>query len=130
MDIPEISAASLKKIIDYKQLFAGEDVQKALAAMSMPHDLYSVEKINRFLTELDVLGFNLIFDYQKWAQEQQEGFDKNPEFLNKADLTALRKLMTYYIRTERFLPGYLKDLFESGYITSFLTRLEELYQQM
>ncbi len=131
MDIPEISSESLKKIIDYKQIFAGEDIKNALAETSAtPHDFHNIEKIGLFFEELDALGFNLIFDYQKWAQEQNDFFERDPAFLENADLTLLRKVMTYHVRTERFLQGHLQSLFENGYITSFLTRLEELYQQM
>jgi len=130
MEIPEIKSEEIKKILDFKKEFESKTIQEAFAVIQEPHELYGVEKIREFLTELDVSGFNLVFDYQAWMEEQTSGFHKDVTFLQKADLDTLRKLMTSHIRIERFVAGHLKELFDNGYMVAFLNRLEELYQQM
>lgn len=44
----------------------------------------------------------------------------------KVDLDTLRKLMTSYIRGDRFTDGLFEEVIISGHVTKILTRLREL----
>ncbi|MBU1014808.1 MAG: hypothetical protein KKG99_17575 [Bacteroidetes bacterium] len=130
MEIPEIAPEEIKKILEFKSVIESDSINKALSATNEPYEFYEEENITQFLQQLDISGFNLIFDYQAWLEEQSYEKLSDLDFLQKADLDTLRKLMTAHIRTERFLTGHLKEQFGNGYMAIFFARLEELYQQM
>lgn len=130
MEIPELASEEIKKILNYKEVFESKAIKTAFAAVQEPDEFFAIENVEAFLTQLDVSGFNLIFDYPAWLNEQTGDILTDVNFLKKADMQTLRKVMTAHVRTERFASGHLKEQFENGYMASFFVRLEELYQQM
>lgn len=66
------------------------------------------------------------FDWGSWAAEARHYTEGGGEALNTADLTTLRKLITSYVRADRFSEGTLASLFQSGQITAVLRRLGQI----
>jgi len=134
MDFPKISKEDVKKILDHKPNVQPERTTLLFANVKENADFFAVKEVHEFLLQLDMSGFNLIFDYLKWVEEtgnhQSNEFLTDPDFVQTADLETLRKLMTTHIRTERFVEGHLKELFDNGYIANLMNRLEVLYGKM
>ncbi|MEK5331898.1 DUF6508 domain-containing protein [Lysinibacillus sp. FSL W8-0992] len=71
----------------------------------------------------------MVFDWKSWLNENE--IYKNiandiEEHVMKADLDTLRKLMTSYIRGDRFNEGLFEGVIINGHVTKILTRLREL----
>lgn len=138
MNIPQISKENVKKILDYSPFAKPKTANMLQASPGGVRDVFVIDEVREFLAQLDVTGFNLVFDYQQWINEMQSDinarsvgdFLTDVHYLQNADLDTLRKLITTHIRTDRFVRGHLTSLFNSGYMTLFLSRLSELYRQM
>lgn len=74
-------------------------------------------------------NFVYSFDWPSWAKEADRRY-ADPTSLNDVDLLTLRKLVTMFVRQERFCEGSLSALSESGYLLAILHRLREIRAQM
>lgn len=88
-----------------------------------PYD-YGPE-LRRWWSSLEQGSFPLRFDWPQWLGEAQ-ALEREPKRLAQADLLTLRKLMTYYLRTERFTSGTLAQIVDNGQLLRILRRLAEL----
>lgn len=79
----------------------------------------------RWRAALEKSQFPIRFDWPQWLEEAK-ALDRNPELLAEADLLTLRKLMTCYLRTERFTSGTLARIVDNGQLLRILQRLAEL----
>lgn len=87
------------------------------------------EEIVEFHEELSKTGFLIVFDWKSWLDQNEIYKDiKNDieEYVRKADVETLRKLMTSYIRGNRFMEGLFDGVILNGNVTKILTRLKEL----
>lgn len=118
--------------------FSKEDLQKVLAlagsisAMKADDLRIFADHIPahiRLITLLDEIKFLEVFDYNTWAKEQGWDYVMSPETLDNSDTETLRKLMTTHVRTNRFVEGHWDQLLLTGYISRFLARLQELYNE-
>jgi hypothetical protein len=128
------SKDSVKLLLGYKDVFEPKLFNLKFEMVSDSYEVYSNKDVSGFLTNLDTTGFNLVFDYHTWLESSNDIHGKTVlkdlDFLSKADLDTLRKLMTAHIRTERFANGHIASLISSGYMWSFMERLESLYNKM
>lgn len=88
-----------------------------------PYD-YSPE-LCRWWHTLERGPFPIRFDWPQWLTEAKT-LERNPTLIAKADLLTLRKLVTYYLRTERFTRGTLAQILDNGQLLRILQRLAEL----
>jgi O-acetyl-ADP-ribose deacetylase len=91
-----------------------------------PYD-YSPD-LRRWRMALEQSPFPIRFDWPQWL-EQAQALDRDPAQVAQADLLTLRKLLTCYLRTERFTSGTLAQLIDSGKLLGILRRLAELEGQ-
>ncbi|GKV54483.1 hypothetical protein NCCP2222_04300 [Sporosarcina sp. NCCP-2222] len=87
------------------------------------------EEVYEFQDELSATGFLILFDWKSWLDQNEIYKDiKNDieEQVMKADVETLRKLMTSYIRGDRFMEGLFDGVILNGHVTKILARLEEL----
>jgi O-acetyl-ADP-ribose deacetylase (regulator of RNase III) len=63
------------------------------------------------------------FDWGSWHQETNNLSD-NIEAIASANLLTLKKLLTTYVRADRFCDGYLASMLEGGQIVAILQRLQ------
>ena len=83
------------------------------------------EKIEAFLSALKEHGFIQMFEWAAWHQEAHRYFEQ-PALIAEADLQACIKLLTFHVRSDRFLDGHFASMLASGHITAILNRLREL----
>ena len=88
---------------------------------------YSPE-VDAFVAALYAQDLLLVFDWPSWRAEAQR-YLSQPEALETADLTTLRKLLTTHVRADRFSEGHLAGVLQSGHITAILRRLKAIRDQ-
>ena len=89
-------------------------------------DIYTYSPIHSFLSRLYRSNFILPNDQTEWLKQQPK--DANvleADYLPKADLEALRRIITHHIRKGKSREGHISLLFESGYFYFFLEVLEK-----
>lgn len=94
---------------------------------------FESEEVRNFRKELDDVGFLLVFDWTQWISDHEEFKDTNNPIREKiagADIETLRKLMTSYIRGDRFNEGLFIHVILKGHISNILLRLRELAEFM
>jgi hypothetical protein len=85
---------------------------------------YSREVLN-FIKEIYSSGFIYKGDYTDWKKKG----DTPGEILSvidSADFNTLKKILTFYIRGERFCDGLMASAIDNGIILRCLERLEKL----
>jgi hypothetical protein len=90
-----------------------------------PQYVFSAEA-DKFIKALSKLI--VVFDWPAW-KEKASIIMEDPGALAKADLLALRRLITTHLRAERFNEGHLAAQFESGHLLGILKRLKEIQAQ-
>jgi len=86
--------------------------------------VYSRE-VNKFLATIIKEEFTIVFDWVEWREEAVKYF-KEPELIDSASITTLRKLMTMFIRKERFCSGFINSVIDTGMILRILERLNTI----
>jgi hypothetical protein len=67
------------------------------------------------------------FDWPAWTKPAKaHAYEARPELLASADLDTCRRLLTCYVRAERFTDGVLASMVSSGYLQQLVRRLLEL----
>ncbi|NWL88434.1 MULTISPECIES: DUF6508 domain-containing protein [unclassified Paenibacillus] len=87
------------------------------------------EEVLRFREALNETGFLLVFDWKTWLHEHEVYKDISHDIqdqIRNADIEILRKLMTSYIRGDRFNEGLFISTIVNGHIANILLRLKEL----
>ncbi|WP_144511007.1 DUF6508 domain-containing protein [Bacillus sp. FJAT-22090] len=123
--ISEIGLEELNKLVEYLGFFQRFD---ALISVEEKRDRLECEEIQEFHKELCNTGFIIVFDWKSWLNQNEiYKYIENDieEHVMKADLDTLRKLMTSYIRGDRFTEGLFNAVIINGHITKILTRLRE-----
>ena len=71
----------------------------------------------------DLGGWIVPFDWMTWASSPDgQALLGHPEAVASASAEDLQKLMTVYVRGERFGEGTLENAFESGMLTAIVRR--------
>lgn len=92
-----------------------------------PHFKYA-DIVIEFLRVLDEAEFLIPgFDWKAWIIENQlQSVDEHTSFIERAGIEDLQKLMTAYVRQERFCEGFLADVMKRGWVGMVLERLQAL----
>lgn len=69
------------------------------------------------------------FNWSDWHREAEELY-RSPEKLSVADLSTIRKLLTYHCRSDHFCEGHLDQMLRKGHISAILRRLQEIREIM
>jgi hypothetical protein len=121
-----ISEQEINKLLSYLEFF--QDSSSIFFTEVNGYYLES-EDVRRFRKVLNDTGFLLVFDWKKWLHDNEVYTNINyniQEQIRNADLETLRKLMTSYIRGDRFNEGLFISAIGNGHITNILLRLKEL----
>lgn len=125
----------------YDTDLASADVDRLLQYLEYFEDSGSVfyEEINGYMREsqeigsfrkaLDDIGFLMVFNWSDWLMENEIYRNLDHELdssIMNADLETLRKLMTSYIRGDRFNEGLFISVCMKGHAAQILLRLREL----
>ena len=125
---PDLSPAQLDAILAYLPIFAQPGF--VFGAWHTPEGQFpfwtASHEVRAFLTVLHHEQFITPFDWVNWAKEAQRYRTGGDTALATADLTTLRKLLTAYVRADRFAEGTLAARFEEGHITAILRRLQQI----
>ena len=70
-------------------------------------------------------GFVVRFDWENWEAEAM-GFIKDPALLNDADITVLRRLLTWHVRQNRFTRSHVATMIANGHVLAILRRLRDV----
>lgn len=126
--IPEITVEALNKLLYFIDFFQGLD---AVVSEEEKRNRLDCDEFDEFYNELCNTGFLLVFDWKSWLNENEvyKNIENDiEEHIMKADLVKLRKLMTSYIRGDRFNEGLFHRVIINGHITKILTRLRVIMQ--
>lgn len=121
-----ITEQEINKLLSYLQFF--QDSSSIFFTEVNGYYLES-EEVRRFREALNETGFLLVFDWTSWLHDNEVYKDINQgiqDQIRNADLETLRKLMTSYIRGDRFNEGLFICTIVNGHITNILLRLKEL----
>lgn len=116
----------LHKLVNFLDFFQRLD---GLISVEEKREMLEWKEIEEFYTELYDTGFVIVFDWKSWLNQNEvyKNIETDlEENLMSADLDTLRKLMTSYIRGDRFTEGLFEGVIINGHVTKILTRLKEL----
>ena len=82
-------------------------------------------QVEQFVGALYAEGFIMPFDWVAWQNEAARYLD-DPSLLESADLSTLQKLLTTYVRADRFSNGYLAEMIARGQVVAVLRRLQAI----
>lgn len=124
--IPEVKFEELNKLVKYLDFFQRLD---AMSNEEKTRYMLECKEIQEFREELYNTAFLIVFDWKSWLNQNE--MYKNiandiEEHVMNADLETLQKLMTSYIRGDRFTEGLFEGVIINGHVTKILTRLREL----
>lgn len=119
----------IKRLTNYLEFFQND--RSVFFTESKGWRIESPE-VSQFRKELYDTEFLLVFDWVQWISENDEFKNVNnivQDKIRNADLETLRKLMTSYIRGDRFNEGLFIDVILKGHVTDILLRLQELINE-
>ncbi|MFJ7646130.1 DUF6508 domain-containing protein [Lysinibacillus sp. NPDC097279] len=124
--IPEVKFEELNKLVKYLDFFQRLD---AMSNEEKTRYILECKEIQEFRKELYNTAFLIVFDWKSWLNQNE--MYKNiandiEEHVMNADLETLQKLMTSYIRGDRFTEGLFEGVIINGHVTKIITRLREL----
>ena len=121
-----ISNTSIDNILKYLPHF--RDNKKSFSKIDKEDLFYPYvysRETSEFMSTIIKEEFTIVFDWVKW-QEEAEKYFKEAELLKSADIMTLRKLMTMFLRKERFCSGFLNSVIDTGMILRILERLNAI----
>ena len=125
----------------YDKEITPKDIEKILKLYAKSKELVGADQLDGRLQEftaelmksLSDTGFLMVFNWHEWLN-RNEGFkDLNKDIheeIKSADLETLRKLMTSYVRGDRFNEGLLERIVMDGKLHCILQRLREIREQL
>ena len=126
--IPEIKVEAFNKLLQFVDFFQGLD---AVVSEEEKRNRLEGDELEEFYNDLYDTGFLIVFDWKSWLNENEVYKNLENDFeehIMTADLITLRKLMTSYIRGDRFTEGLFNRVILNGHITKILIRLRVLMQ--
>jgi hypothetical protein len=91
----------------------------------LPYWEYGPE-LMALLDDLLSSGLLVVFDWSAWRHEA-ERLERDRAALASADLDAIRRLLTFHVRADRFNDGHMAQVLSSGHLIAILRRLEEVW---
>ncbi|WP_340200807.1 DUF6508 domain-containing protein [Ascidiimonas sp. W6] len=116
----EINSQTITQVINsYNELSEEAKAGREPEEYPSPHP-----DLHPFLGMLEHSGFTEVFDWGTWIESIGVDNLNSTDYLEKANLETLRKLMSAHLRMERFYAGHIQKLFTSNYMNKFFQRLE------
>ena len=81
-----------------------------------------------FMSALIHSGLQNPFDWPSWKKEARQYFE-NPDLIKSTDLETIQKLVTTFIRQDRFSGGHFASLCTTGIFLHILRRLQEISKE-
>ncbi|GFR39271.1 hypothetical protein PRECH8_25670 [Insulibacter thermoxylanivorax] len=125
----------------YDKEITPQDIEKILKLYASLKELVGADQIDGRLQELthELLqtlfetGFLMVFNWHEWLDRNEVFKDLNKDIheeIESADLETLRRLMTCYVRGDRFNEGLLERIVADGKLQCILERLQEIRDQL
>ncbi len=125
----------------YDKEITPQDIEKILKLYASSKELVGADQIDGRLQELthELLqtlfetGFLMVFNWHEWLDRNEVFKDLNKDIheeIESADLETLRRLMTCYVRGDRFNEGLLERIVADGKLQCILERLQEIRDQL
>jgi hypothetical protein len=126
-DAPAITRENIDAIVRFLPTFEAEGCEFGKVAGFYCDFSPEVDEFQHALYEHNwIVGF----DWSHWVRAEGAPYVRSVDAINEADIDVLRKLLTAFVRQERFCAGSLLGAFESGYITAILQRLKQVGEEM
>ncbi|WP_227793455.1 DUF6508 domain-containing protein [Paenibacillus guangzhouensis] len=119
----------INRLIRYIDYFREPNLRCNHDAGGYPIESEALCEFRRVLADT---GFLLVFNWRAWLEENEvyRNLDHDiDENLQYADVETLRKLMTCYVRGDRFTEGLFKHVVLKGHVAKILLRLEEIARE-
>lgn len=118
-----------------------KDIEKILKLYAKSKELVGADQLDGRLQEftyellqtLFETGFLMVFNWHEWLNRNEVFKDLNKDIheeIKSADLETLRKLMTSYVRGDRFNEGLLERIVVDGKLHCIISRLQEIRDQL
>ncbi|KYD21070.1 DUF6508 domain-containing protein [Caldibacillus debilis] len=125
----------------YDKEITPQDIEKILKLYAKSKELVGADQLDGRLQEftaelmksLSDTGFLMVFNWHEWLNRNEVFKDLNKDIheeIKSADLETLRKLMTSYVRGDRFNEGLLERIVMDGKLHCILQRLREIRDQL
>ena len=125
----------------YDKEITPQDIEKILKLYAKSTELAGADQLDGRLQEFTVeltktlsdTGFLMVFNWHEWLNRNEVFQDLNKDIheeIKSADLETLRKLMTSYVRGDRFNEGLLERIIVDGKLHCILQRLREIKEQL
>lgn len=121
-----MTVKSLDRILAFLSFFESKDSKfyEVRTDVSLFEPYVYTSKVNEFINILYSEEFIIPFDWSAWDEGIK--FIEQPDLLESADFTTLKKLLTVHIRQERFCSGHLAAMIDQGHILAILKRLKQI----
>jgi len=125
----------------YDKEITPQDIEKILKLYAKSKEFVGADPLDGRLQEfthelfqtLFETGFLMVFNWHEWLDRNEVFQDLNKDIheeIKSADLETLRKLMTSYVRGDRFNEGLLERIIVDGKLHCILQRLREIKEQL
>ena len=125
----------------YDKEITPQDIEKILKLYAKSKELVGADPLDGRLQEFTVelmktladIGFLMVFNWHEWLNRNEVFKDLNhdiQEEIKSADLDTLRKLVTCYVRGDKFNEGLLERIVVDGKLHCILQRLREIRDQL
>ena len=125
----------------YDKEITPQDIEKILKLYAKSKEFVGSDPLDGRLQEfthelfqtLFETGFLMVFNWHEWLNRNEVFQDLNKDIheeIKSADLETLRKLMTSYVRGDRFNEGLLERIIVDGKLHCILQRLREIKEQL
>lgn len=130
MQTPSLRLESIDDLLAYLPWFERSDVRhyELRKEISLDPYIYSSDLL-AFVRMLSETGFIVEFDWSSWMRGAGKRYVR-PEAVAAADLETLRRLLTAFVRSDRFCSGQLASLIDRGLLVAILRRLAELREEI
>ena len=118
MDDRPCDAECIRRMLDFLPAFERGEFRDTLGVY-LRTGRYP-QRVSDLIAAVGVTGFMLPFDWTRWDWQAQM------REIDTADLVTLRKLMTAFVRGDRFSGGAMAGLCEDGTVERVLRRLRAI----
>ena len=119
---------SIQRILKFLPIFDDPEFEFTRPDPDGGWDQWEAPELDQFVSELYNIDFLIQFDWPDW-QDEAVRFYQEPDLIEQADLTTIRKLLTLHVRKDRFVDGHLSGMFEDRHIQNILRRLKVIYAE-
>ena len=133
----KISKEGIRRLLSLLTFFENRDgtdygsaatVTRDESGASNLHSATLTERASEFVTACYEEHFVQPFDWGEWSGRDDCDLT-SPEFIARADLVGIIKMLTTHIRVDRFCDGHLLSAMENGTILRILERLRNILSE-